>query len=104
MSKATATTTAATPKVAATATMAVPESVVYVGPSILGVAYHNTVYNNGLPQELQAAIEKEPAFKNLIVPISQLSSVGSDIANKRGAAYIFYEKALKYKEEMKNNS
>lgn len=78
-----------------------PETVVYVGPSILGVAYHNTVYNNGLPQELQDAIEKEPAFRNLIVPISQLSAVGNDIANKRGAAYIFYEKALQYKQEIK---
>lgn len=99
-----ATTTDATPKVASTATKTVPQSVVYVGPSILGVAYHNTVYNNGLPQELQAAIEKEPAFKSLIVPISQLSAVGSDIANKRGVAYIFYEKALKYKQDMKNNN
>lgn len=78
-----------------------PETVVYVGPSILGVAYHNTVYNNGLPQELQDAIEKEPAFRNLLVPISQLSAVGNDIANKRGAAYIFYEKALQYKQEIR---
>lgn len=78
-----------------------PETVVYVGPSILGVANHNTVYNNGLPQELQDAIEKEPAFKNLIIPISQLSAAGSDIANKRGAAYTFYEKAMQYKHESK---
>lgn len=78
---------------------ATPETVVYVGPSILGVANRNTVYNNGLPQELQDAIKKEPAFKNLLVPISQLSAAGSDIANKRGAAYTFYEKAMQYKQE-----
>lgn len=88
-------------KTTQTKASAKPETVVYVGPSILGVAYHNTVYNNGLPQELQDAIEKEPAFRNLLVPISQLSAVGNDIANKRGAAYIFYEKALQYKQEIK---
>lgn len=78
-----------------------PETVVYIGPSILGVANHNTVYNNGLPQELQDAIEKEPAFKNLLVPISQLAAAGNDIANKRGAAYTFYEKAMQYKQEIR---
>lgn len=77
------------------------ETLVYVGPSILGVAYHNTVFNNGVPQELQTAMDEEPAFKNLLVPIGQLAAVGSDIANKRGAAYIFYEKALQYKQSKK---
>lgn len=77
------------------------ERLVYVGPSILGVAYHNTVFNNGVPQELQTAMDEEPAFKNLLVPIGQLAAVGSDIANKRGAAYIFYEKALQYKQSKK---
>lgn len=85
----------------ATAKEAQTETLVYVGPSILGVAYHNTVFNNGVPQELQTAMDEEPAFKNLLVPIGQLAAVGSDIANKRGAAYIFYEKALHYKQSRK---
>lgn len=84
-----------------TATATQTETLVYVGPSILGVAYHNTVFNNGVPQELQTAMNEEPAFKNLLVPIGQLAAVGSDIANKRGAAYIFYEKALQYKQQTK---
>lgn len=85
----------------ATVKAAQTETLVYVGPSILGVAYHNTVFNNGVPQELQTAMDEEPAFKNLLVPIGQLAAVGSDIANKRGAAYIFYEKALQYKQSRK---
>lgn len=85
----------------ATAQAAQAETLVYVGPSILGVAYHNTVFNNGVPQELQTAMDEEPAFKNLLVPIGQLAAVGSDIANKRGAVYIFYEKALQYKQSKK---
>lgn len=85
----------------ATVKAAQTETLIYVGPSILGVAYHNTVFNNGVPQELQAAMNEEPAFKNLLVPIGQLAAIGSDIANKRGAAYIFYEKALQYKQSKK---
>lgn len=73
------------------------ETVVYVGPTISGVASHNTVFNNGLPQSVQDAITKEPAFKNLLVPVSALAAATSDIANKRGATYVFYEKALNYK-------
>lgn len=73
------------------------ETVVYVGPTISGVASHNTVFNNGLPQGMQDAIAKEPAFKNLLVPVSALAAATSDIANKRGATYVFYEKALNYK-------
>jgi hypothetical protein len=73
------------------------ENVVYVGPTIAGVATHNTVFNNGLPQSLNEAIAKEPAFKNLLVPISKLASTLSDISNKSGAAYVFYQKAEKYK-------
>lgn len=73
------------------------ETVVYVGPTIAGVASHNTVFNNGLPQNVQDAITKEPAFKNLLVPIGALAAATSDIANKRGATYVFYEKALNYK-------
>lgn len=85
----------------ATVKAAQTETLIYVGPSILGVAYHNTVFNNGVPQELQTAMDEEPAFKNLLVPIGQLAAIGSDIANKRGAAYIFYEKALQYKQSKK---
>lgn len=73
------------------------ETVVYVGPTVVGVASHNTVFNNGLPQNMQEAIAKEPAFKNLLVSVSALAAATSDIANKRGATYVFYEKALNYK-------
>lgn len=73
------------------------ETVVYVGPTIPGVASHNTVFNNGLTEEMKAAIEREPAFANLVVPIKRLAQAGQDIANKSGATYVFYEKAMEYK-------
>lgn len=72
------------------------ETVVYVGPTIPGVASHNTVFNNGLPQSVQDAVANEPAFNNLLVSVSALAAATSDIANKRGAIYVFYQKVLKF--------
>lgn len=83
--------------VAAGKTGAKPETVAYVGPTIMGVATHNQIFNNGLPDGLVDAMGKEPAFKSLVVPIGSLAAAGSDIANKTGAAYAFYKKALDYK-------
>ena len=35
------------------------ETMVYAGPTILGVATHNQFFNNGLPDGLKTAMEKE---------------------------------------------
>ena len=69
------------------------ETMVYAGPTILGVATHNQFFNNGL----KTAMEKEPAIYNLVVPISNLAAVNADIASQSGAAYVFYKKAAEYK-------
>lgn len=73
------------------------ETLVYVGPTIPGVASHSTIYNNGLPKELTDAQEKEPAFKALVVPLSALTNALGEINGKTGATYVFYKKALGYK-------
>ena len=73
------------------------ETMVYAGPTILGVATHNQFFNNGLPDGLKTAMEKEPAIYNLVVPISNLAAVNADIASQSGAAYVFYKKAAEYK-------
>ena len=67
------------------------ETMVYAGPTILGVATHNQFFNNGLPDGLKTAMEKEPAIYNLVVPISNLAAVNADIALQSGAAYVFYK-------------
>ena len=38
------------------------ETMVYAGPTILGVATHNQFFNNGLPDGLKTAMEKELRF------------------------------------------
>lgn len=70
---------------------------IYVGPTIIGVATHNQIFNNGLPDGLKTAMEKEPAFKSLVVPIQSLATVNNNITHKNGAVSVFYEKAMNYK-------
>jgi hypothetical protein len=70
---------------------------VYVGPTIPGVATTNTIYNNGITKELEAAAQNEPAFNSLIISLSKLAEAKENIANRQGAVYEFYKKALNYK-------
>lgn len=70
---------------------------VYIGPTIPGVATHGTIYNNGPSRELEEAMKKEPAFKGLLVPVDKLANASAEIERKDGAAYVFYQQAMKYK-------
>lgn len=52
-----------------------PETVCYIGPTIPGTVQHAAFFRNGLPEHLEKAIEKCPAIKGLLIPISKLASV-----------------------------
>jgi len=73
--------------------------IVYVGPTIVGVANRNTVYDDTPPEALQAAIQSAPFLGNLVVPISDLSNAMTQIRNRSGAVYTMYKKALIYSAE-----
>ena len=75
------------------------ETLAYVGPTIVGVASHNTVFNNGLPDALKLAIEKESAFRGLVIPIDKLASALKEIDTKSGATFSLYEKVANYKSQ-----
>lgn len=69
--------------------------IVYVGPTIIGVAVRNTVYDE-LPQSLKTAIQNAPYLGNLCVPIGDLADAMAQIRNESGAIYTMYKKALTY--------
>ena len=73
------------------------ETLVYVGPTIVGVASHSTIFNNGLPDNLKAAIDKEPAFKGLVIPVNRLADALKEIETKSGATFSLYEKVADYR-------
>ena len=73
------------------------EKVVYVGPSITGVVVQNTIFNNGIPAALKAAIDEAPIIGNLLIPISKLPMALKEIASQQGAMHIYIENAKQYK-------
>lgn len=70
---------------------------VYVGPTVKGVAEKNRIFNNGLSAELIEAGKREPAFLNLVVPVERLSAAQTEIESQSGALYAIYQKAAAYK-------
>ena len=73
--------------------------IVYVGPTIPGVANRNTIYDDTPPEALQMAIQNAPYIGNLVVPISDLADAMAQIRNKSGAIYTMYKRALTYSAE-----
>ena len=61
-------------------------TVVYCGPSIRGVARQYTAYNNGIPQGLKEATEKNKILAALIVPLEELPE-----RQKSGRIYTLYQ-------------
>ena len=65
----------------------------YVGPTIIGVATRNTVYD-GVPDTLRAVEDAAPYLLSLCVPLSGVSDALQQIAARDGAIYTLYTKAL----------
>lgn len=76
---------------------------VYVGPTIVGVATRNTVYDER-PDALNAAIQATPYLAGLCVPISGLASAMSQIQQGQGGIYTLYQKALAESESIQKGA
>lgn len=79
----------------AAAKPAAPETcpVIYIGPTIPGVAKENTVYSNGMPEALAAKAEEVPAVKALIIPVEKLAVASAELKNPGSAMSVVYNKA-----------
>jgi hypothetical protein len=84
------------PKEAAQATAPATDTrVVYVGPTIIGLATRNTTYSE-IPQELREAAKEAPYLLSLCVPIGRLPVALDQIRKQQGGIYTFYQKAQGY--------
>lgn len=70
-----------------------PAKVVYVGPSITGVAARNTVYWE-LPESLTRAVQAAPYLAGLCVPIPKLAGALEQLERRQGSIYSLYTRAL----------
>ena len=66
-------------------------TVAYCGPSIKGVARQYTAYNNGIPEGLKQAAEKNKILAALIVPLEDLPEAMRQLRQKSGRIYTLYK-------------
>ena len=72
----------------------------YVGPTIPGMAIQNCVYSKE-PDGFSEACNEIAELRNLMIPVSEYSSAEKMIAEKRGYIFSAYKKAIEYKETRK---
>ena len=72
------------------------EPMMYVGPTVQGIAIQNRVYTE-IPQGAAEAIEKDPELRNLFVPILEYPKANRMIRERSGYICSAYIKALKLK-------
>lgn len=71
-----------------------PETVMYIGPLIRGVASPNSIYKNGIPPALKKKVDEMPIIKAFIVPISDLAGAKKDITDETTALGSQYKKLV----------
>lgn len=69
-------------------------SVAYLGPSIRGVVRTNTVFNNGLPDALDAMVKEMPVLGALVVPVGELAVKRKELQDGTSAMGVCYRKAV----------
>lgn len=88
---------------AETKNKAVKEKVLYYGPTIPGVAIENTMYSE-MP-DISEALTACPELQQLFVPESMMVKLypiaEQSIYNRKGAAFVAYQAALRYKASLK---
>ena len=65
--------------------------IIYIGPTVLGVAARNTVFDT-IPETIANA--PDPVYRSLCISLSSYSAAAAQIKGKDGAFYEFYKQAL----------
>lgn len=71
------------------------KTVMYVGPTIRGVAAAGSLFKNGLPELLKREMEKQPAIRDLIVPVDRLAEANKELAMPDSALAAVYREIEK---------
>lgn len=71
-----------------------PDPVMYVGPTINGLATCGTVYTS-IPEAAKTAQAKAPLFLNLFIPVTEYGTADQMIRNHKGYIFEAYKDAEK---------
>lgn len=72
------------------------EPLMYVGPTLTGIAIQNRVYTQ-IPDGAAALIVRDPELGNLFIPVSAYPKANKMLRERTGYIYRAYLKALKTK-------
>lgn len=75
-----------------------PENLMYVGPTIPGLAIQNTVYTE-LPAAAAEVCKEVPEMRNLFIPVIKYPAAEQMLRTGKGYIFSAYKKALEYKEK-----
>lgn len=89
-------TPAAVQKAPSEAEIKAQEPLMYVGPTIPGIAIQNTVYEQ-IPEAAREAAKGFPVFLDLFVPIRRYPDVERQLRDKTGRFYSAFVKAFALK-------
>lgn len=72
------------------------QDAMYLGPSIVGVIRHSTVFKNGtLPQKAQECVEKLPMMEKLFVPLSDMPEAVKELNKPQSVLHTIYVQVAK---------
>ena len=71
-------------------------NLMYLGPTIVGVIRHSTIYKNGvLPQKVKECVEQFPAMKKLFVSMKDVSWAVKELKKEQSALGTIYSQTAK---------
>lgn len=71
-------------------------NLMYLGPTIVGVVRHSTIFKNGvLPQKLNKCVEEFPAMKKLFVSMEELPTATKELNKDQSALGTIYSQVNK---------
>jgi hypothetical protein len=65
-------------------------TLIYCGPTIVGVAKQFSTYTNGIPEALASKAEEIPAISALVIPIDELPTARVQLRSGKGSLYTIY--------------
>lgn len=71
-------------------------NLMYLGPTIVGVIRHSTIYKNGvLPDKVNECVEQFPIMKKLFVSMEELPGAVKELKKEQSALRTIYSQTAK---------
>ena len=71
-------------------------NLMYLGPTIVGVIRHSTIYKNGvLPDKVNECVEQFPIMKKLFVSMEELPGAVKELKKEQSALGTIYSQTAK---------